>query len=255
MSSVESGICSPEAVKVYYYEMETESGQLMLSELKSRPWREPSYSAAVHWSAYYAWGVKPFSSERLNFPGMIYFDVFTFTKLKRNTGNYTVCHKDLCCHLTYKMSEKRNSEVYPLGAFDSLHMVEGQYYLQVETLRYVRMALLLICLLGHHCISLRIVLDSVNWNGVTFVTELFSLEHIICSVLVRTELERKVKTGSRLISSQQTGFKFKKLQPPYTLFFCQVTLELCFANCLQLESRARSPFHIINKHSQDVWLS
>lgn len=124
----------------------------MLSELKSWPRREPSYSAAVHWSAY-ARGVKPFLCERLNFPGMIYFDAFTFTKLKRDTGNYTVCQKDLCCHLTYKMSEKRTNEVYALGAFDRLCMVEGQYYLQVETLKYVRMALLLICLLGHHCIS------------------------------------------------------------------------------------------------------
>lgn len=169
----------------------------MLSELKSWPRREPSYSAAVHWSAY-ARGVKPFLCERLNFPGMIYFDAFTFTKLKRDTGNYTVCQKDLCCHLTYKMSEKRTNEVYALGAFDRLCMVEGQYYLQVETLKYVRMALLLICLLGHHCISWRIVLDSVNWNGVTFVTELFSLEHIICSVLVRTELELQGKNMKQI---------------------------------------------------------
>ncbi|KAJ8797374.1 hypothetical protein J1605_017602 [Eschrichtius robustus] len=128
-----SGIYSPEAVKVYYYDMETESGQLMLSELKSWPRREAIYSAAVHWSTY-ARGVKPFSSERLSFPGMTYFDAFTFTKLKGNTGNYTVCQKDLCCHLTYKMSEKRTNEVYALGVFDRLHMVEGQYYLQVCTL-------------------------------------------------------------------------------------------------------------------------
>ncbi|MBV97448.1 Vascular non-inflammatory molecule 3, partial [Eschrichtius robustus] len=47
-----SGIYSPEAVKVYYYDMETESGQLMLSELKSWPRREAIYSAAVHWSTY-----------------------------------------------------------------------------------------------------------------------------------------------------------------------------------------------------------
>uniref|UniRef100_A0A8C0I4W5 CN hydrolase domain-containing protein n=1 Tax=Balaenoptera musculus TaxID=9771 RepID=A0A8C0I4W5_BALMU len=133
MRMTRSGIYSPEAVKVYYYDMETESGQLMLSELKSWPRREAIYSAAVHWSAY-ARGVKPFSSERLSFPGMTYFDAFTFTKLKRNTGNYTVCQKDLCCHLTYKTSEKRTNEVYALGVFDGLHMVEGQYYLQVCTL-------------------------------------------------------------------------------------------------------------------------
>ncbi|KAM9059821.1 LOW QUALITY PROTEIN: vascular non-inflammatory molecule 3-like [Megaptera novaeangliae] len=133
MHMTRSRIYSSEVVKVYYYDMETESGQLMLSELKSRPRREAIYSAAVHWSTY-ARGVKPFSSERLSFPGMTYFDAFTFTKLKRHTGNYTVCQKDLCCHLTYKMSEKRTNEVYALGVFDRLHMVEGQYYLQVCTL-------------------------------------------------------------------------------------------------------------------------
>ncbi|XP_017356095.1 vascular non-inflammatory molecule 3 isoform X1 [Cebus imitator] len=128
-----SGLYAPEAVKGYHYDMETESGQLMLSELKSRPRREPTYPATVDWHAY-ASSVKPFSSEQSDFPGMIYFDEFTFTEFKRNTGNYTVCQKDLCCHLTYKMSEKRTDEVYALGAFDGLHTVEGQYYLQICTL-------------------------------------------------------------------------------------------------------------------------
>lgn len=130
---VGSGIYTPEAVKVYHYDMETESGQLMLSELKSRPRREPTHPAAVDWSAY-ARSVKAFSSGQSDFLGMIYFDEFTFTELQTSTGNYTVCQKDLCCHLTYKMSEKRSDEVYALGAFDGLHTVEGQYYLQVCTL-------------------------------------------------------------------------------------------------------------------------
>ncbi|KAK2491878.1 hypothetical protein MC885_010711 [Smutsia gigantea] len=128
-----SGIYAPEAVKVYHYDMETGSGQLMLSELKSKPRSEPSYPAAVDWPAY-ATGVKPFSSEQSHFPGMIYFDEFTFTELKKNAGNYSVCQKDLCCHLTYKVFEKRADEVYVLGAFDGLHTVEGQYYLQRCTL-------------------------------------------------------------------------------------------------------------------------
>ncbi|KAM6185653.1 vascular non-inflammatory molecule 3-like [Rhynchocyon petersi] len=128
-----SGIYTPEAVKVYHYDMETESGQLMLAELKSRPSQEPTYPAAVDWSAY-AKSIKPFLSKQLNFPGMIYFDVFTFIELEEKTGNYTVCQKGLCCHLTYKMSEKRIDEVYALGAFDGLPTVEGQYYLQICTL-------------------------------------------------------------------------------------------------------------------------
>ncbi|XP_053520904.1 vascular non-inflammatory molecule 3-like [Artibeus jamaicensis] len=125
-----SGIYSPEAVNVYHYDMETESGQLMLSELKSRPRNEPTYPAPVDWGAY-AKGIRPFSSEQSDFSGMFYFDRFTFTELKRSAGNYTVCQKDLCCHLTYKMSEKRTDESYALGAFDGLHTVEGQYYLQI----------------------------------------------------------------------------------------------------------------------------
>ncbi|XP_077000139.1 vascular non-inflammatory molecule 3-like isoform X2 [Tamandua tetradactyla] len=125
-----SGIYTPDAVQVYHYDMETESGQLMLAELRSRPRREPSYPETVEWSAY-ASGIQPFLSEQSDFSGEIYFDKFTFTQLKKNTGNYTICQKDLCCHLSYRMSEKRVDEVFALGAFDGLHTVEGHYYLQI----------------------------------------------------------------------------------------------------------------------------
>lgn len=127
-----SGIYSPEAVGVYHYDMETDSGQLLLSELKSRP-RRYTPPAEVDWSAY-ARSITPFSSEQADFPGMLYFDEFSFTKLSGSTGNATVCQKDLCCYLTYKMSENRMDEAYVLGAFDGLHTVEGQYYLQICTL-------------------------------------------------------------------------------------------------------------------------
>ncbi|XP_004702052.2 vascular non-inflammatory molecule 3 [Echinops telfairi] len=128
-----SGIYAPEAVRVFHYDMETESGQLLLAELRARPRLEPTFPASVDWSAY-AQSVKLSSCEQSNFPGMIYFDKFTFTELKKDTGNYTVCQKDLCCHLTYRMSEKRMDEAYALGVFDGLHTVEGQYYLQICTL-------------------------------------------------------------------------------------------------------------------------
>ncbi|XP_041588138.1 LOW QUALITY PROTEIN: vascular non-inflammatory molecule 3 [Vulpes lagopus] len=111
--------------------MKSESGQLMLSELKSQPRREPTYPVVVDWSAY-ASSVKPSLSEQSNFLGMLYFDELSFIELKRNTGNYAVCQKDLCGHLTYKMSEKRTDQVYALGAFDVLHTVEYQYYIQVS---------------------------------------------------------------------------------------------------------------------------
>ncbi len=63
---------------------------------------------------------------------MVYFDELSFIELKRNTGNYAVCQKDLWGHLTYKMPEKRTDQVYALGAFDVLHTVEGQYYIQAK---------------------------------------------------------------------------------------------------------------------------
>lgn len=129
----------------------------------SRPQREPSYPVAADWSAY-ARGVKPSSFEQLNFPGMIYFDEFTLTKCLRETQEITqFVRKTVLPPLTYEMSEKRTDEVYVFSVFDGQHATEGQYYFQVETLKYVRMAfVLLVCLLGHHCFSLRIVLDSVN---------------------------------------------------------------------------------------------
>ncbi|XP_043860341.1 LOW QUALITY PROTEIN: vascular non-inflammatory molecule 3-like [Dromiciops gliroides] len=128
-----SGIYAPDAVKVYHYDMETESGQLLLSELKSRPRLSSDYPAVVDWGAY-AQSTKPLTSDQPNFPGIIYFDEFTFIELTKDKGNYTVCQKDLCCHLSYKMSEKRSDEAYVLGAFDGLHTVEGTFYFQACTL-------------------------------------------------------------------------------------------------------------------------
>ncbi|KAK7835384.1 hypothetical protein U0070_017920 [Myodes glareolus] len=124
-----SAIYSPEAGCLYHYDMETESGLLLLPELKSRP-RQPSSPAEADWDAYTR-SIQPFSSEQADFPGMIYFDEFSFTQLLGSTGNYTVCQKDLCCLLTYKTSENRMDEAYVLGVFDGPHTVEGQYYLQV----------------------------------------------------------------------------------------------------------------------------
>lgn len=91
--------------------METDREWQLMLRIGVSTSTEPSCPVAADWSAY-ARGVKLSSFEQLNFPGMIYFDEFTLTKLKRNTGNYTVCQKDLCCHLTYEMSEKRTDEVY-----------------------------------------------------------------------------------------------------------------------------------------------
>ncbi|XP_030172233.1 vascular non-inflammatory molecule 3 [Lynx canadensis] len=195
-----SGIYAPEAVKVYHYDMETESGQLMLSELKSRPRSEPTYPVAVDWSAY-ARSVKPFLSEQSNFPGMIYFDELTFIELKRNTGNYTVCQKDLCCHLTYKMSEKRTDEVYALGAFDGLHTVEGQYYLQICTLLKCQISDLRTC--GEPVGSAFTKLEEFSLSG-TFATRYVFPQIILSGSQLAPERHYEVLRDGRLRSRSRT---------------------------------------------------
>ncbi|XP_025976766.2 pantetheine hydrolase VNN2-like isoform X2 [Dromaius novaehollandiae] len=66
--------------------------------------------------------------------GAVRRDIFTFSELTRKGGNYTVCQRDLCCHLIYRMSDKSKDEVYVLGAFDGLHGSLIKYYWQICTL-------------------------------------------------------------------------------------------------------------------------
>ncbi|XP_006885041.1 PREDICTED: pantetheinase [Elephantulus edwardii] len=123
-----SGIYAPNSSRAFHYDMKTNKGKLLISQLDSHP-----YSSAVNWSTY-ANSIGTHATGNQEFKGIVFFDKFTFVTLKEVTGNYTVCHKDLCCHLNYKMSEKRSEELYALGAFDGLHTVEGQYYLQICTM-------------------------------------------------------------------------------------------------------------------------
>ncbi|NXS08225.1 VNN1 Pantetheinase, partial [Neodrepanis coruscans] len=128
-----SGIYAPDGARTYSYNMKTEDGHLLVAELDAHPRLSPASPPAVCWSSY-ALSVKRFSQNDHDFTGIIFHDKFTFTELTKPGENLTVCQKDLCCHLSYKMEEKRNDEVYVLGAFDGLHVVEGQYYLQICTL-------------------------------------------------------------------------------------------------------------------------
>ncbi|CAH2250172.1 pantetheinase-like [Pelobates cultripes] len=131
-----SGIFSPENVGPYYYNMDTEDGHLVISELNAHP-RNSSTYYSIKWNQH-ASTIKKYSSGTNVFKGSIFFDLFTFTELKEPEENYTICQNDLCCHLNYKRADygkkKQNNEIYVLGAFDGLHVVEGQYYLQVCTL-------------------------------------------------------------------------------------------------------------------------
>lgn len=128
-----SGIYAPDGARAYYYNMKTEDGRLLIAELDSHPRLSPASPPAVNWSSY-ASSVEKCIQDEHDFSGLIFYDQFTFTELTKPEGSITVCQKDLHCHLSYKMAEKREDEVYVLGAFDGLHVVEGQYYLQVKIL-------------------------------------------------------------------------------------------------------------------------
>lgn len=125
-----SGIYAPDGARAYYYNMESEDGRLLIAELDAHPRLSPAAPPAVSWNSY-ASGVERVSQKGHEFTGIIFEDPFNFTEITKPGGNLTVCQKDLCCHLSYKMAEKRDDEVYVLGAFDGLHVIEGQYYLQV----------------------------------------------------------------------------------------------------------------------------
>ncbi|XP_069091274.1 pantetheinase-like [Pleurodeles waltl] len=127
-----SGIYAPDYPRAYYYNADMEDGHLVLAEVLSHPRHSPSYSV-VQWSEY-ATSISGYSTNSSEFVRPIFFDNFTLKALEKPEGNQTTCQKNLCCHLSYSMVEKREDEVYALGAFDGMHEVEGEYYLQICTL-------------------------------------------------------------------------------------------------------------------------
>ncbi|XP_062981781.1 pantetheinase-like [Elgaria multicarinata webbii] len=132
MNMTGSGIYAPDRPRAYHSDGESKNGYLLVAELDSHPSHSPTYLTALNWSLY-ATTNEPFPKES-NFTGFVFFDEYTFSELPKEAGNLTVCQKGLCCQLSYRMTEKREDELYVLGAFDGLHKVEGEYYLQVCTL-------------------------------------------------------------------------------------------------------------------------
>ena len=110
--------------------METELGKILFAEVDSHPRNSLTYPPAVNWSAY-ATTIKPFPGQKNSFRGFISRDEFNFTELFENAGNLTVCQKELCCHLSYRMLGKEENEVYVLGAFAGLHGRRRREYWQV----------------------------------------------------------------------------------------------------------------------------
>ncbi|XP_020842750.1 pantetheinase-like [Phascolarctos cinereus] len=166
-----SGIYAPDSPKVYYIDMNSENGTLLLSQLDSHP----KLSPPVNWSSY-ANSIEPFSTEQEEFKASILFDKFTFKELINDTGNYTVCQNTLCCYLSYKMSEKRTDEVYVLGAFDGLHIAEGEYYVQICTLLKCLTAMLETC--GRPVENASTVFDMFSLSGT------FDSQHVFPEMLL-----------------------------------------------------------------------
>ncbi|CAI9173536.1 unnamed protein product [Rangifer tarandus platyrhynchus] len=128
-----SGIYAPHSPKVYHHDMETESGKILFAEVDSHPRNSPTYPPAMNWSAY-ATSITPFPGAKNSFRGFISRDEFNFTKLSESAGNLTVCQKEFCCHLSYRMLGQEGSEVYVLGAFAGLHGQRRREYWQVCTM-------------------------------------------------------------------------------------------------------------------------
>ncbi|XP_034274718.1 pantetheinase-like isoform X1 [Pantherophis guttatus] len=127
-----SGIYTPSGSEAYHYDAESMNGHLLVAEIYSHPSHFPTPLPPVNWSSY-ATTVEGFP-ENHTFSGFIFHDDFTLSTLGKKADNLTVCQKSLCCHLNYRMMEQQEDELYVLGAFDGLHEVEGQYYLQICTL-------------------------------------------------------------------------------------------------------------------------
>ncbi|NXO03926.1 VNN1 Pantetheinase, partial [Rhinopomastus cyanomelas] len=133
MSMTGSGIYAPGGARAYYYDVETLDGHLLFAELESHPRLALASAPAVNWSSH-ALSVQGAPPNAREFRALIFHDWFTLSELAEPQGTLAVCQNSLCCQLSYKMAGKREDELYALGAFDGLHVVEGQYYLQVCTL-------------------------------------------------------------------------------------------------------------------------
>ncbi|XP_062953013.1 pantetheinase-like [Cynocephalus volans] len=193
-----SGIYAPDSPRAFHYDMKTEKGKLLLAQLDSHPY----HPVVANWTAY-ASSIEALSRGNKEFKNILFFDEYTFVELTGAMGNYTVCQKDLCCHLSYKMSEKRSDEVYALGAFDGLHIVEGRYYLQICTL------------LKCATTDLNTCGDPVETASTTF--EMFSLsgtfetQHVFPEVLLS---EIQLAPGEFQVSSDGRLFSLKPISAP-----------------------------------------
>ncbi|XP_020020997.2 pantetheinase [Castor canadensis] len=190
-----SGIYAPDSPKVFHYDMKTNEAKLLLSQLDSHP-NHP----VVNWTSY-ASSIDALSTGNQEFKGYVFHDQYTFVELTGITGNYTICQKDLCCHLSYQMSEKRLDEVYVLGAFDGLHIVEGRYHLQVCTLLKCKTTELHTCGDSVDTASTRFEMFSISG---TFGTQ-YVFPEVLLSKVQLAPGEFQVSSDGRLFSLKPTS--------------------------------------------------
>nr|XP_033794044.1 pantetheinase-like isoform X2 [Geotrypetes seraphini] len=181
--------------------METDEGKLLISELDVHPQPSASYSV-VDWKLY-ASSIKDFSPATDVTSVVIYSDEFLFMELAEAEGNASICHGDLCCHLTYHMVEKRKDEVYALGVFNGLHVAEGQFYLQICTLVKCKTTNMTTC--GRPVETSSTLFKEFSLSG-TFDTN-YVFPEVLCSgVHLAPEIFKVLKDG-RLISQSRVSSK------------------------------------------------
>ncbi|XP_012520696.1 PREDICTED: vascular non-inflammatory molecule 2 [Propithecus coquereli] len=195
-----SGIYAPNSPKVYYYDMKTQLGRILLSEVDSHPRASPAYPAAVNWSAY-ATAIRPFPVQKNTLGGFISRDEFNFTELFENAGNLTVCQKELCCHLSYRMVEKEENEVYVLGAFTGLHGRRRREYWQVCTMLKCKTTNLTTCGRPVEIASTRFEMFSLSG---TFGTEYVFPEVLLTEIHLSPGKFEVLKDG-RLVNKNGTS--------------------------------------------------
>ncbi|NXI66453.1 VNN2 protein, partial [Anseranas semipalmata] len=213
-----SGLFTPHGPAAYYYNSETEDGRLLVAELSAQPRLSPTYPAAVNWSLY-ATSIENFPGQNDTFLGAVRQDIFTFGELKQEDGNYTVCQKDLCCHLTYQMSNKSKDEVYVLGAFDGLHGSVIKYHWQICTLLKCRSTDLSTC--GQPVETAQTKFDMFSLSG-TFGTNYVFPEVLYSGVQLAPgefevvpdgRLESKHSTSKPLLTATLFGRRYEKDLP------------------------------------------
>ncbi|XP_077446946.1 biotinidase isoform X1 [Stigmatopora argus] len=129
-----SGIYSPSAAATYHHARggDPEEGRLLVARI---PVLGPVTGTLAHGGYSLRDGCPPSpppppSSSTSTFTATMMHDPFRFTLLNGSQGEAEVCDGDLCCRLTFRRFPE-NDELYALGAFAGLHIVNGRYAVQV----------------------------------------------------------------------------------------------------------------------------